>query len=109
MECKHLPTVEIRKGDSTDFFYSITIPIEVEEGSTVDLTGWKAIFKVDSYTETFEDITSRELYINLTAENTKELKIGDNTAYVKFITSDNKVGTSKPLFIVRVLGEVING
>lgn len=107
MVCYHLQTVTLRQGDSSDFFYNINIPITIEEGSTVDLTGWKAILQIGDYTETYNDITSKELEIIISAEASRYIPLGTHTAYLKFITSDNKVGTMRPLFILEILGEAV--
>lgn len=97
--------LDIRQGDSTDFFYNIHVNINTIDG--LDLSGWKAYFQVGSYQKPFNDITNG-IDIIIGAEQTQKLQIGRHNAYLKFITPDNKIGTTKALFILNVTNEVVN-
>lgn len=108
--------LDIRQGDSTDFFYTIHVNINVAEGtasynagagSGQSLSGWKAYFQVGTYKEEFNDITDG-VDIIIGAEQTRNLQIGRHNAYLKFITPDGKIGTTKTLFVLNVTNEVVN-
>lgn len=97
--------LKIRQGDSSDFFYNIHVNINTVEG--LDLEGWRAYFTVGTYNEVFENITDG-VDIVIGSEQTRKLSIGRHNAYLKFITPDNKIGTTKSLFILDVTQEVVN-
>ena len=96
--------LKIRQGDSTDFFYNIHVNINADG---IDLSGWQAYFQVGKYQKKFNEITNG-VDIIIGAEQTKNLQIGRHYAYIKFITPDDKVGTTQALFILDVTSEVVN-
>lgn len=96
--------LEIRQGDSTDFFYNIHVNINSD---SIDLSGWQAYFQVEKYQKQFNDITNG-VDIIIGAEQTRNLQIGRHYAYLKFITPDNKIGTTKALFMLNITDEVVN-
>lgn len=96
--------LEIRQGDSTDFFYNIHVNINAD---SIDLSGWQAYFQVGKYQKQFDDITNG-VDIIIGAEQTRKLQIGRYYAYLKFITPDNKIGTTKALFMLNITDEVVN-
>ena len=97
--------LEIRQGDSTDFFYNIHVNINTVDG--LDLSDWQAYFQVGNYQKKFDDITNG-VDIIIGAEQTRKLSIGRHSAYLKFITPDNKIGTTKALFVLNITDEVVN-
>lgn len=97
--------LKIRRGDSTDFFYNIHVNITPPED--IDLSKYKAILQIGSYQEVFNDIADG-IDIVIDAQNTKKLLVGKYNAYLKFITPDDTVGTTRALFVLNVMEEVVS-
>lgn len=68
--------IYIFKGDST-IFADIDRFLTFKLNSTLDLTGWKAIFKLQAYTKEFDDITSKLFCVNLTSLDTSKFYYGN--------------------------------
>lgn len=98
------PKITIRKGDSTNYFYKITINLN----TTKDLTGWVAYCQIGDVVKKFPDIVSKKIELILTAEETDKIDVGSYSCFVKFVRPDGAVGTSREYFVVDVIKEVVD-
>ena len=97
--------IEIRRGDSSDFFYQIILNLQTEQ----DLTDWKGYLQIANLKPLpYTDISSKQIDIILSSEYTSLLRVGTYTAYLKLIKPSGVVGTLEPIFIIKVLPEVVN-
>ena len=96
--------LKIRRGDSTDFFYNIHV--NINPPSDINLEDWKAILQIGSYKQKFDSIVGG-IDIVINAQSTKKLTVGKYNAYLKLITPDNAVGTTRALFVLNVMEEVV--
>lgn len=100
-----MQTIEIRQGDSSNFFYKIQLEIDTE----LDLTGYTGYFQVGALKPlNYPDITSKVITIELNNKLTSRLRPGEYTGYLKLITPTGDVGTSEPVLIIKILPEVVN-
>lgn len=93
--------IHIFKGDSTIFADSdkfLTFNIKTE----LDLTGWKAQFKLGKIVKICDDISSKTFTIILTCNDTSTLEYGPIDGILKFIDAENNCKTisNKIPFIV---------
>lgn len=101
----NLQTIKLHKGDSSNFFYAITVNIDTD----LDLTGWTGYFEVGEMSAMPVDgVPSKTVSIVINSENTRVLSEGKHTAYLKLITNTGLIGTLEPLFIIHVLPEVVH-
>ena len=96
--------ITIRKGDSTNYFYTININLN----TTKDLTGWVAYCQIGDIVKKFPDISSKKIPFILTAADTDKIDVGTYSCFVKFIRPDGAVGTSSEYFVVDVIKEVVD-
>lgn len=100
-----METIEIRRGDSSQFFYDIELTIETD----MDLTGWVGYFQVGTLRPIpYLDISSKILNISLPPSVTSLLRPGEYTGYLKLITPSGLVGTLEPICTIKILSEVVN-
>lgn len=103
MVCE-LETIKLHKGDDSNFFYAITVNIDTD----LDLTGWRGYFQVGDMTSIPVDgVSQKQVSIVISSENTRYLKEGKYTAFLKLVTNTGLFGTLKPLFIIQILPEVV--
>jgi len=84
--------IYIHKGDST-IFADITTFLTFNLKTELDLTGWKAIFKLQSYTKEFDDITAKTFCVNMTQEDTLKLNLGENYGVLALVDADGNMKT----------------
>ena len=104
-EQQELETIELRRGDSSEFFYDIELEIDTE----LDLTGWVGYFQVGTLKPLkYTDFESKILNVSLSSCITKQLRVGDYVGYLKLINPDGLVGTLEPIVNIKILPEVVN-
>ena len=97
--------IEIRRGDSSEFFYDIELTIETD----LDLTGWVGYFQVGTLKPIpYNDVSSKVLTISLNSQYTSLLRVGTYTGYLKLVTPSGLVGTLEPICTIKILPEVVN-
>lgn len=100
-----MQTIELRQGDSSEFFYDIELEIETD----LDLEGWSGYFQVGTLKPIpYPDVSSKVITISLGATLTQTLRVGEYTGYLKLITPEGNVGTLEPIFTIKILPEVVN-
>lgn len=85
-------TILIHKGDDTIFGPQekfITFIFETE----LDLTGWKAQFKLGGFTKVIEDISSKQFDITISHSTTVQLPLGELNGSVVLIDNNNRIKT----------------
>ena len=100
-----METIEIRQGDSSEFFYQIEVTLDTEE----DLTGWVGYFQVGTLEPIkYPDISSKSLEISIGNSLTSKLRPGQYTGYLKLIKPSGITGTLEPIIGVKIIPEVVN-
>ena len=90
MTCGCQKGIMIRQGDDTNALgNSITFVLNTE----IDLTGFTAVFQVDSVRYEWDDITSKRLELVLTAEQTATLPVGTSYGALKIYDADGLANT----------------
>ena len=85
-------TILIHKGDDTIFGPQekfITFIFETE----LDLTGWKAQFKLGGFTKVIEDISSKQFDITISHSTTVQLPLGELNGSIVLIDNNNRIKT----------------
>jgi len=82
--------VPLRAGDSSDW---LGRDIVINISSSLDLTGWSAKFKLQEVTKDFHDISSKQISIALTKEDTYNLVKGFHYGYLKIYDNVGRAGT----------------
>jgi hypothetical protein len=83
--------LELRCGDDSDF---LGRTIRIKLNTDIDLTGWKAVLKIQGLTKVFDDISEKVLTIVLSHEDTCKLKSSNCcTGYLKLIEPNGRQGT----------------
>ena len=84
--------IYIHKGDST-IFADITSFLTFNLETELDLTGWRAIFKLCNYKHEFDDITAKTFCVNMTQEDTLKLNFGENYGVLALVDADGNMKT----------------
>lgn len=85
-------TILIHKGDDTIFGPQekfITFIFETE----LDLTGWKAQFKLGGFTKVIEDISSKQFDITISHSTTVQLPLGKLNGSIVLTDNNNRIKT----------------
>lgn len=83
--------LELRCGDDSDF---LGRTIRIKLNTELDLTGWKAVLKIQSLTKVFDDISEKVLTVKLSHEETCQLKSSNCcTGYLKLVENNGRQGT----------------
>jgi hypothetical protein len=83
--------LELRRGDDSDF---LGRTVRIKLNTDLDLTGWKAILKIQNITKVFDDISEKVITLRLSSEETSLLETSNcSDAYLKLIESNGRQGT----------------
>ena len=82
----------IRQGDSTDFNNN-QILFNLKTDPSLDLTDWKAIFQLENFKYTWDDITSSPLYLVISNNDSYNIPIGQFMAAFKIIDDQGRTRT----------------
>lgn len=104
MSCECQKGIIIRQGDDTN---SLGNSIVFNLTTDLDLTGFTAVFQVESLRFEWEDITSKELSMYFTAEQTQTLPVGTSYGALKIYDSQGLANTVISNIPVRVLPLVV--
>ena len=97
--------ITIVQGDDTNALgNSIIFTLETD----LDLTGYTAIFQVESLTYTWDDITSKELDMYFTREQTSTLEAGNHYGALKIFDDNDLAVTIIRNIPVYVLSKVVD-
>ena len=97
--------IYIHKGDDTDFNDSSFLRFELE--TDWDLTGWKAIFVLDSIVKEIDDISSKSFDVHLSSKETKNLPCKVLTNELKLMDEDGKIKTIAKDIKISVTNEIV--
>lgn len=85
MACGCQQGIKLTQGDDTNALgNSIVFTLNTD----LDLTGYTAVFQVESIRKTWDDITSKELDLVITKEETAALSVGTHLGALKIYDSD---------------------
>lgn len=98
--------IYIFKGDST-IFADVDSFLTFQLNTEMDLTGWKAMFKLQSYTKEFEDITEKSFCVNLTSMDTSKFYFGDCYGTLALVDNNGNLKTISNTIPFNVTGKVI--
>ena len=98
--------LELRRGDDSDF---LGRTVRIKLNTDLDLTGWKAILKIQTLTKVFDDISEKVLTLKFTHDETCLLQSSNCcTGYLKLIESNGRRGTVDFKINVVVKPEVVS-
>jgi hypothetical protein len=96
--------LSLRRGDDSDF---LGRQIRIKLNTDLDLTGYKAIVKIQGICKEFNDISSKVITLVLTAEETKQLNLNSCCCYLKLIEPNGRQGTIDFKLHTEIANEVI--
>lgn len=86
-----MEVIKLRQGDSLKWLgREVLFNID----SDLDLTGWKAIFQLGPLIKVYENFEeSKIIDLDITKEESENLNLGYQTAYLKFVDAEGLAGT----------------
>ena len=98
--------ITIVKGDDTDFLDNQYIVVNFN--TDIDLSGFRAVFKLGSVEIEFADLSQKYLEIILSAEFTSTLQKGKMYGTLKLIDTENRIRTVTTAIPFNVITKVLN-
>ena len=98
--------IYIHKGDST-VFADVKSFLTFNLATELDLTGWTAVFTLQTYKKEFEDITAKTFCVNLTSMDTSKFYFGECYGTLMLIDNNGNVKTICNTIQFNVTGKVI--